>query len=141
MIGVIDVFRLVPAHRGVLADDDVWLEAANLPHDRPPQIEIRLQVTVGILEKDDVLSTEKARRLSLLRLSRGHQFLRGHLQIVASLVSRSQQHVNDLVAFIGPASNRSGAAKLRVVWMRHDDGDFLRTLGFVAGVGGIQCRL
>jgi hypothetical protein len=134
---VVDVLGVDPAHRRVLADDDIRLEAADHPRQLAAQLQVRLQIGVWVLEEEDLLDTEDARRLALLRLAGGHQPLGGHLRVVAPLVSGGEENVDDFVSLVRPARDRSRADELGVVRVGHEDGDLLWAGRLVARVRGV----
>ena len=102
MVGMVDVmFATAEVHLRILADDEIGLDFANVPHQAPPQFPIGLQKTILLAHENHFLHAQDPRRRPLLLHAALHQFGNGDAEVVVALVAIGEHDVGEYSA---PAS-------------------------------------
>ena len=115
VVGVVDVALVGDAEARVHGDDHVGLVDAHLTRDVLSDLERRVEVTVLVAEKDDVLDAEDLRGFPLFVVAGVAELLARHVRILRPRRAVGDHAIRDLDAGLRPFRDGAGHAELGVV--------------------------
>ncbi len=121
VVRVVDAGPLVEQDLGVVGEDRVRPELADLAHEQLAQRQLVGQRPIRLVQEPDIVVADDGGGPALLHLARGRQLQRVELGVLAALVPAGAADEPPHGAAVDPARGRRRRPEIRIVGVRHDD--------------------